>query len=102
MQLGEARRTLGQRAGVWDKAANDKLVARLGGEADGKISGENFVKYFAEQMKDLSNAEFEETIKHFKLVARECQTNASSAMHMEESLHTSIASPPGSSLLDMH
>ena len=70
MQLGAARRALGQKSGVWDEAANEKLVAKLGGSVDGKISGEKFVQYFAQQTKDLSTAEFEETIKQFKLVAQ--------------------------------
>ena len=38
MQLGEARRKLGQVSGTWDKAKNDKLMEKLGGGRSGQVS----------------------------------------------------------------
>ena len=72
MQLGQARRMLGQKEGCWSWSQNERLVASLGGAQDGKVGGASFVEYFERVLAGLSAAEFDSTIKQFTEVAVSC------------------------------
>ena len=73
LQLGHARRKLGQTKSSWDNAKNDALVAKLGGARSGKVSGEKFVEHFGSMLSGLRTKEFDDTVKQFRRVACECQ-----------------------------
>merc|ERR1712070_869729 len=73
MQLGQARRDLGHKTGVWDKQKNDKLVSQLGGDEKGGVLGYTFVEHFVGVLDSLTDSEFGDTVNQFKQVARVCR-----------------------------
>ena len=78
MQLGQARRMLGQKEGNWSLSQNERLVASLGGAQDGKVGGASFVAYFERALAGLSAAEFDSTIEQFTEVAVSCHQTSQS------------------------
>ena len=46
MQLGKARRSLGQKTGAWTNDKNARLVNKMDANKDGVISGPEFTKHF--------------------------------------------------------
>jgi len=70
--LGQTRRKLGQKSGEWTKAMNTALMAKIGVEANGSITADNFVKFFDSSLaKD--SADFSKTIEQFMECARACR-----------------------------
>lgn len=72
LQLGIARRALGQKNGEWTDEMNDRLIAKLGGGSDGKVACDMFVHYFVSALAKLDADEFAESIRQFKLAAESC------------------------------
>ena len=73
MQLGQARRKLGQKSGEWTEEKNAKLVRKLDTGGDGTISQKEFVSYFAESLP-ADRKEFDTVVVQFMEVARACRT----------------------------
>ena len=46
LELGQARRALGQKAGEWTEAQNNRLVGRMDTDGDGTISGSPCIEQF--------------------------------------------------------
>lgn len=52
MALGQARRALGQKEGVWTREQNEALMANMGAEGEpGTVSMANFINYFDEKLE---------------------------------------------------
>ena len=69
-ELGTARRSLGQKSGVWSKKDNMKHIRRMKGGAKGtNVSREEFVVYY-EGVLPLEEGAFEQAITDFTEVAR--------------------------------
>ena len=72
LKLGQRRRQLGQITGVWTEEQNQKLMARIDTDGDGKLSVDEFCVYFGETLtKD--PVEFDAMIEQFTEVANDCR-----------------------------
>ena len=70
LQLGKARRKLGQKTSVWSEAKNAKLVNKMDVDRNGTVSEQEFTRHFTESLpKD--KKKFDEAIAQFMEVARE-------------------------------
>lgn len=76
--IGDARNEINplvrQNSGEWTEARNDRLVAMMDGDKDGKMSPTEFVQYFDFALS-LDPEEFDKTIAEFIAVADTCQSN---------------------------
>merc|ERR1711865_1268040 len=76
MLLGIARRTLGQKVGKWTKEMNQRMVANLDTNGDGKIGPKEFAKYF-ERILPENATEFAKTMREFLAVAADIKAEPS-------------------------
>ena len=72
MELGQARRRLGQKGGEWTEEKNQRLVEKLGGSEDGQVRCVEFVRHFSSTLAHLRLSEFEATIGAFEQAAAAC------------------------------
>jgi len=72
LELGKARRSLGQKASTWTEEKNARLVRKIDSNRDGDISESEFVNFFEDALTKDAN-EFEATILQFMAVARACR-----------------------------
>jgi hypothetical protein len=72
MQLGKARRSLGQKTGAWTNDRNACLVHKMDANKDGVISGPEFAKHFDVALPKDQN-EFDMIITQFLEVAKTCR-----------------------------
>jgi len=72
MQLGEARRELGQKDDEWTEERNAKLVESLDSDGDGRVSCTEFVEHFERGMPKAQD-EFGAVVEEFLAAARECR-----------------------------
>merc|ERR1711957_405143 len=79
MQLGHARRSLGQRGGAGTKEKNDKMMSQLGGGSDGMVREGSFVKHFFGSMEELAEWEFDLMIQQFMATAAEGKSRGNKA-----------------------
>ena len=77
MELGHARRALGQVKGVWDDESNRSLLALLGADSQGRVTGASFVKFFISELEGVTDTEFEVSVKEFREAARACRVKRS-------------------------
>ena len=70
--LGKMRRQLGHKGGEWTEEMNDRLLERMGAEANGDLSELNFVQHFDKTLTT-DYEEFEQMIKQFMECARACR-----------------------------
>ena len=68
LALGQARRDLGQKEGVWTKRQNDQLMKSMGAK-NGTVSLERFCEYFHDVLPQ-DEADFKATMKKFLLCAK--------------------------------
>ena len=72
LELGKARRSLGQKSSEWTEEKNGRLLKKMDVDGDGNISAKEFSEYF-EVALSRDQTEFEETIAQFTAVAKACQ-----------------------------
>eukprot|EP00658_Telonema_sp_P-2_P076661 TRINITY_DN6751_c0_g1_i4.p1 TRINITY_DN6751_c0_g1~~TRINITY_DN6751_c0_g1_i4.p1 ORF type:complete len:237 (+),score=96.07 TRINITY_DN6751_c0_g1_i4:131-841(+) len=53
--LGRQRRKLGQKSGEWTKEMNNRLMAKLDKNGDGRVQVREFVDFFDEQLPSVNN-----------------------------------------------
>ena len=68
MELGTARRKLGQKSGTWTKEQNDRMIANMKDGKKGEVKEAEFVKFF-EGMLPRDRKEFDTNIEQFLNVA---------------------------------
>lgn len=51
---------------------NNRLIEKLGGGSTGKVTRDNFVKHFCQELSKVSSAEFQNSIRAFKQAAEAC------------------------------
>ena len=73
LQLGQARRALGQKGGEWTEEKNARLVRKIDVNADGTVRGAEFCEFFEKSLTS-DEMEFEDTVKQFMTVASSCRT----------------------------
>lgn len=71
LQLGKARRSLGQKSGKWTEEKNARLIEKMDKSGDGQICESEFVEHFDLALSQ-DSSEFDLTIQQFMEVAREC------------------------------
>ena len=69
MQLGTARKRLGQKGRDWTESRNSALVESLDSNKDGRISSSEFVKGFSAKMPD-DIYDCSQVLVEFQAVAR--------------------------------
>merc|ERR1711957_1147670 len=72
MQLGQARRVLGQKDDEWTEEKNAALVKKLDTDGDGRVSCVEFVEHFERGMPKAQD-EFYALLDEFVTAARECR-----------------------------
>eukprot|EP00656_Telonema_subtile_P041217 TRINITY_DN4634_c0_g1_i2.p1 TRINITY_DN4634_c0_g1~~TRINITY_DN4634_c0_g1_i2.p1 ORF type:complete len:476 (+),score=126.26 TRINITY_DN4634_c0_g1_i2:391-1818(+) len=72
MQLGKARRALGQKQSDWTEEKNAKLVRKMDANGDGEIDVSEFVHHFGASLPKDSQ-EFAAVIDQFMEVAKACR-----------------------------
>ena len=70
MQLGTARRKLGQKSGTWTKEQNVRMISKMKGGGRGEVTEAEFVKFFDETL-GRDREDFDANIAQFLNVARE-------------------------------
>ena len=75
MEIGEARRALGQVDTLWDLASNDHLVTQLSGDTNGSVQGDNFVRFFISELHKLKSEDFDAAVEQFSSAAALCRSN---------------------------
>ena len=68
LELGKARRKLGQKSGEWTEEKNAKLVKKIDVNGDGMIAMSEFIDFFAEALPR-NRGEFAEIVQQFMEVA---------------------------------
>jgi len=82
LQLGQARRRLGQKQGEWTAEMNRRMLARMDSDGDGRIVINEFVTFFDDLLpRDMH--EFDNNIKQFMDVAASVRLTASQANKRE-------------------
>jgi len=74
--LGKARRQLGHKQGEWNEAMNNKIVAKIDKDGDGKIHQTEFAEYFSGSLPQ-NKTDFKQAIQKFMAVAEHCRSNSS-------------------------
>ena len=69
LALGEKRRELGQKSGVWSREKNRALVNRMDKDGNGKIDSNEFVTHFLEAMRPMADDVFLEVTSDFMMCA---------------------------------
>ena len=72
LALGQARRSLGQKGGVWDESKNAKLVKNMDSSGDGLVDEKEFARYFDSKLP-ADAEEFSAIMEQFMEVARACR-----------------------------
>lgn len=75
MELGTARRKLGQKSGTWTKEQNDRMIANMKDGKKGEVVEAEFVKFFV-GMLPRDRKEFDTNIEQFLNVAEACRKKA--------------------------
>ena len=78
LQLGQARRALGQKGGEWTEEKNARLVRKIDVNADGTVRGAEFCEFFEKSLTS-DEMEFEDTVKQFMGVAAVCRERKKAA-----------------------
>ena len=77
MELGIARRKLGQKQGTWSVDQNNRLMAKIDMDGDGVISESEFINFFTVSLPG-NMAEFMSNIEQFREVAATCSAKKTS------------------------
>ena len=75
LQLGKARRSLGQKSGEWNEEKHNRLLKKMDVSGDGLVVRDEFVDSFEAAMPQ-STSGFEQSVKDFMAVARGCRQRA--------------------------
>jgi len=69
LELGQARRKLGQKSGEWTEEKNMKMMKEMGMDDAGNVSMENFVDFFVTKLQ-MSDREFDKNMDQFMACAQ--------------------------------
>lgn len=72
LELGKARRSLGQKSRDWTEAKNARMMKKMDTDGDGDVSSTEFSVYFEAALTQ-DPAEFDNTIAQFTAVAQACR-----------------------------
>jgi len=73
LELGKARRKLGQKQGEWTLAMNEQMMSNMGADSNGAVSCRKFVDYFDARLEHEETA-FKEIIDQFLTCAKTIRT----------------------------
>lgn len=74
LDLGRARRSLGQKRGEWTEAKNTRMLERMDVNCDGQVTQSEFIDHFEASLPSETN-EFDAVVADFLVVAEACRAN---------------------------
>jgi len=74
LKLGQARRSTGQKAGVWTDEQNRNLIAKMDANGDGVIDQSEFVRHFSSSLPKETQG-FQTIVQQFMDIARHVRYN---------------------------
>lgn len=74
LELGKARRALGQKQGAWNERSNARMFKNMDTSQDGSVCQTEFINYFEGFLPKRSN-EFDAVLADFLVVAETCRAN---------------------------